>query len=56
MVMKIPHAVTLSLLLANVSQAFASSDMEGCKWSDDACLLKGDPVLGPDSGSHLLSL
>lgn len=58
MIRKIPLAVLLSTLLANAPHALASFDMEDCRWSDDRCLLKGDPVLTPtnDSRDNLLRL
>lgn len=51
-------AVTLCSLLAGAPQAFASFDMEDCKWSDDSCLLKGTPTFNPenDSRDNLLRL
>ncbi|HEY4435356.1 MAG TPA: hypothetical protein VGN40_04220 [Lelliottia sp.] len=58
MVRKRPILFTLFALLASSSSAFASFDMEDCKWSDDTCLLKGDPILTPenDSRDNLLRL
>lgn len=51
-------AVALCSLLAGAPQAFASFDMEDCKWSDDSCLLKGTPTFNPenDSRDNLLRL
>lgn len=58
MVRKTSLAFAVCTLLAGVPQAFASFDMEDCKWSDDSCLLKGIPVLSPenDSRDNLLRL
>ena len=39
MVRKTPLAFALCTLLTAAPQAFASFDMEDCKWSDDSCLL-----------------
>lgn len=51
-------AVALCSLLAGAPQAFASFDIEDCKWSDDSCLLKGTPTFNPenDSRDNLLRL
>ncbi|URO00245.1 hypothetical protein NB069_04985 [Leclercia adecarboxylata] len=58
MVRKTTLALSVSALLASAAPAYASFDMEDCKWSDDYCLLKGDPVLTPgnDSRDNLLRL
>ncbi|ATF50559.1 hypothetical protein HV096_11260 [Citrobacter freundii] len=58
MVRKTPLAFAVCTLLAGAPQAFASFDMEDCKWSDASCLLKGVPVLSPenDSRDNLLRL
>ncbi len=58
MVRKTPLAFALFTLLAVAPQAFASSDIEDCKWSDDHCLLKGTPTFSPgnDSRDNLLRL
>lgn len=58
MVRKTSLALALCSLLAGAPQAFASFDMEDCKWSDDHCLLKGIPVFSPqnDSRDNLLRL
>ncbi|MGG4733231.1 hypothetical protein [Leclercia adecarboxylata] len=58
MVRKTTLAISVSALLASAAPAFASFDMEDCKWSDAHCLLKGDPVLTPgnDSRDNLLRL
>ncbi len=58
MVRKTTLAISVSALLASAAPAFASFDMEDCKWSDEHCLLKGDPVLTPgnDSRDNLLRL
>ncbi len=58
MVRKTTLAISVSALLASTAPAFASFDMEDCKWSDEHCLLKGDPVLTPgnDSRDNLLRL
>ncbi|TKV05428.1 hypothetical protein FDX19_23450 [Citrobacter sp. wls619] len=58
MVRKTPLAFALFTLLATAPQAFASSDIEDCKWSDDHCLLKGTPTFSPgnDSRDNLLRL
>ncbi|MBJ4956461.1 hypothetical protein JGF37_16295 [Salmonella enterica subsp. enterica serovar Goldcoast] len=58
MVRKTPLAFALFTLLAAAPQAFASSDIEDCKWSDDHCLLKGTPTFSPgnDSRDNLLRL
>lgn len=52
MIRKTPLALTLCALLANLPQASASSDMFGCYWGDDNCLLEGDPILSPDNDSR----
>ncbi|EME5082613.1 hypothetical protein VYS03_002566 [Klebsiella aerogenes] len=56
MVRKTTFNLTLCALLVTAPQAFASSDIEDCSWSDALCLLKGDPVLTPgnDSRDNLL--
>lgn len=58
MVRKTTFNLTLCALLVAAPQAFASSDIEDCSWSDALCLLKGDPVLTPgnDSRDNLLRL
>ncbi|MBZ0058472.1 MULTISPECIES: hypothetical protein [unclassified Leclercia] len=58
MVRKTTLAMSVSALLASAVPAYASFDIEDCKWSDDHCLLKGDPVLTPgnDSRDNLLRL
>ncbi|QLY62048.1 hypothetical protein HV211_16875 [Citrobacter freundii] len=58
MVRKTSLAFAVCTLLAGAPQAFASFDMEDCKWSDASCLLKGIPVLSPenDSRDNLLRL
>lgn len=58
MVRKTPLALSFCVFLASAPQAFASFDMADCNWSDDRCLLKGDPVLTPynDSRDNLLRL
>lgn len=58
MVRKTTLAISVSALLASAAPAFASFDMEDCNWSDEHCLLKGDPVLTPgnDSRDNLLRL
>lgn len=58
MVRKTTLAISVSALLASAAPAFASFDMEDCNWSDEHCLLKGDPVLipGNDSRDNLLRL
>ena len=58
MVRKTPLAFALCTLLTAAPQAFASFDMEDCKWSDDSCLLKGTPTFTPenDSRDNLLRL
>lgn len=58
MVRKTPLAFALCILLTAAPQAFASFDMEDCKWSDDSCLLKGTPTFNPenDSRDNLLRL
>ncbi|HGY5077013.1 TPA: hypothetical protein ACNV27_002200 [Citrobacter gillenii] len=58
MVRKTPLAFAVCTLLAGAPQAFASFDMEDCKWSDASCLLKGIPVLSPenDTRDNLLRL
>lgn len=58
MVRKTPLAFALCTLLTAAPQAFASFDMEDCKWSDDSCLLKGTPTFNPenDSRDNLLRL
>ena len=58
MIRKTSLAVALCSLLAGTPQAFASFDMEDCKWSDDSCLLKGTPTFNPenDSRDNLLRL
>ncbi|HHS9879407.1 hypothetical protein [Klebsiella aerogenes] len=58
MVRKTTFNLTLCALLVVAPQAFASSDIEDCSWSDALCLLKGDPVLTPgnDSRDNLLRL
>lgn len=58
MVRKTPLAFALFTLLATAPQAFASSDIEDCKWSDGHCLLKGTPTFSPgnDSRDNLLRL
>lgn len=58
MVRKTTFNLTLCALLVAAPQAFASSDIEDCSWSDTLCLLKGDPVLTPgnDSRDNLLRL
>lgn len=58
MIRKTSLAVALCSLLAGAPQAFASFDMEDCKWSDDNCLLKGTPTFNPenDSRDNLLRL
>lgn len=58
MVRKTTFTLTLCALLVAAPQAFASSDIEDCSWSDALCLLKGDPVLTPgnDSRDNLLRL
>ena len=58
MVRKTTLALSVSALLASAAPALASFDMEDCKWSDDHCLLKGDPILTPgnDSRDNLLRL
>jgi hypothetical protein len=58
MVRKTSLAFAVCTLLAGAPQAFASFDMEDCKWSDESCLLKGIPVLSPenDSRDNLLRL
>jgi len=58
MVRKTTLALSVSALLASAAPAFASFDMEDCNWSDEHCLLKGDPVLTPgnDSRDNLLRL
>ncbi|TKV15068.1 hypothetical protein FDX04_10790 [Citrobacter sp. wls615] len=58
MIRKTSLAVALYSLLAGAPQAFASFDMEDCKWSDDSCLLKGTPTFNPanDSRDNLLRL
>lgn len=58
MVRKTPLAFALCTLLTATPQAFASFDMEDCKWSDDSCLLKGTPTFNPenDSRDNLLRL
>lgn len=58
MVRKIPLAFALCTILTAAPQAFASFDMEDCKWSDDSCLLKGTPTFNPenDSRDNLLRL
>ena len=58
MVRKTPLAFALCTLLTATPQAFASFDMEDCKWSDDSCLLKGTPTFTPenDSRDNLLRL
>lgn len=52
MVRKTPLALSFCALLASASQAFASFDMADCTWSDERCLLKGDPILTPDNDSR----
>ncbi|BBV18284.1 hypothetical protein [Citrobacter portucalensis] len=58
MVRKTPLAFALCILMTAAPQAFASFDMEDCKWSDDSCLLKGTPTFNPenDSRDNLLRL
>ncbi|MEG2990713.1 MAG: hypothetical protein RR818_05205 [Citrobacter sp.] len=58
MVRKTSLAFAVCTLLAGAPQAFASFDMEDCKWSDESCLLKGIPLLSPenDSRDNLLRL
>lgn len=58
MVRKTPLAFALCTLLTAAPHAFASFDMEDCKWSDDSCLLKGTPTFNPenDSRDNLLRL
>lgn len=58
MIRKTSLAVALCSLLAGAPQAFASFDMEDCKWSDESCLLKGTPTFNPenDSRDNLLRL
>ena len=58
MVRKTTLALSVSALLVSAAPAFASFDMEDCNWSDEHCLLKGDPVLTPgnDSRDNLLRL
>ncbi|MFZ3617835.1 hypothetical protein ACOYA6_01145 [Leclercia barmai] len=58
MVRKTTLVMSVSALLASAVPAYASFDIEDCKWSDDYCLLKGDPVLTPgnDSRDNLLRL
>lgn len=58
MVRKTSLAFAVCTVLAGAPQAFASFDMEDCKWSDASCLLKGIPVLSPenDSRDNLLRL
>lgn len=58
MVRKTTFTLSLCALLAAASQAIASSDIEDCSWSDEQCLLKGDPILTPenDSRDNLLRL
>ena len=58
MVRKTPLAFAICTLLTAAPQAFASFDMEDCKWSDDSCLLKGTPTFNPenDSRDNLLRL
>ncbi len=58
MVRKTTLAIIVSALLASAAPAFASFDMEDCKWSDEHCLMQGDPVLRPgnDSRDNLLRL
>lgn len=58
MVRKTPLAFALCTLLTAAPQAFASFDMEDCKWSDGSCLLKGTPTFNPenDSRDNLLRL
>lgn len=58
MVRKTPLAFALCTLLTAAPQAFASFDMEDCKWSDESCLLKGTPTFNPenDSRDNLLRL
>ena len=52
MVRKTPLAFALCTLLTAAPQAFASFDMEDCKWSDDSCLLKGTPTFNPENDSR----
>ncbi|WP_336219100.1 hypothetical protein [Citrobacter amalonaticus] len=52
MVRKTPLALSFCALLASAPQAFASFDMADCTWSDDSCLLKGNPILTPDNDSR----
>lgn len=52
MVRKTPLALSFCALLASAPQAFASFDMADCTWSDERCLLKGDPILTPDNDSR----
>lgn len=58
MIRKTPLAFGFCALLAGAPQAFASFDMEYCKWGEDDCLLSGTPVLEPgnDSRDNLLRL
>lgn len=58
MVRKTTFTLSLCALLAAAAQAYASSDIEDCSWSDELCLLKGDPILTPenDSRDNLLRL
>ncbi|QGN36965.1 hypothetical protein [Klebsiella oxytoca] len=58
MVRKTTFTLSLCALLAAATQAYASSDIEDCSWSDELCLLKGDPILTPenDSRDNLLRL
>lgn len=58
MVRKTPLALSFCALLTSAPQAFASFDMADCTWSDERCLLKGDPILTPgnDSRDNLLRL
>ncbi len=52
MVRKTPLALSFCALLASAPQAFASFDMADCTWSDERCLLNGDPILTPDNDSR----
>lgn len=52
MVRKTPLALSFCALLATAPQAFASFDMADCAWSDERCLLKGNPILTPDNDSR----
>lgn len=58
MVRKTTFTLSLCTLLAAATQAYASSDIEDCSWSDELCRLKGDPILTPenDSRDNLLRL